>query len=280
MTDKASAEAAGEKPRPSALDETVEIVKTVVYALAIALFLRVLFFQPFTIPSESMEPALLRGDYIIVTKWSYGYSRHSIPFSPPIFSGRIFGHEPTRGDIIVFKLPRDGHTDYIKRLIGLPGDRVQVRRGQVFINGVAVARQDLGRVEDPGAPGLTVEQFRETLPNGRSFVTFDEGLRPADNTGVYVVPQGCYFMMGDNRDNSLDSRFNPGLAGRDDHGCRWTLPADAEVGFEAGVGFVPAENLVGRAQLILLSWDSQASLFQPWTWFTHARPERFFRGLN
>ena len=270
-----------ESPKPTALSETVEIVKTVVYALAIALFLRVLFFQPFTIPSESMEPALLRGDYIIVSKWAYGYSRHSIPFSPALFRGRLFGHAPERGDIIVFKLPRDPvNTDYVKRVIGLPGDRIQVRAGQVFINGVAVPRTPIGQVEDPGAPGSIVEQMRETLPNGRSFVTFDEGLRPADNTGVYVVPQNCYFMMGDNRDNSLDSRFNPGLGGRDDLGCHWTLPADAEIGFEAGVGFVPAENLVGRADLILLSWDGEASLFRPWTWFTHARPERFFRRLH
>ena len=280
MTDRADADAGKDEKKPSALGETVEIVKTVVYALGIALFLRILFFQPFTIPSESMEPALLRGDYIIVSKWTYGYSRHSIPFSPPIFNGRIFGRDPARGDIVVFKLPRDGHTDYIKRVIGLPGDRVQVRGGQVFINGAAVARQNLGRIEDPGAPGSIVTQIRETLPGGRTFMTFDEGQQQADDTGVYVVPQGCFFMMGDNRDNSLDSRFNPGLGGRDDRGCRWTLPADAEIGFQAGVGFVPAENLVGRAEMILLSWDGDASLFNPISWFTHARPQRFFRGLQ
>jgi signal peptidase I len=281
MSDSAAADdAKAEKKKPSALEETVEIIKTVVYALGIALFLRVLFFQPFTIPSESMEPALLKGDYIIVSKWSYGYSRHSIPFSPPIFSGRIFGSQPHRGDIVVFKLPRDGHTDYIKRLIGLPGDRIQVRDGVVFVNGQAIPRQVVGPTEDPGARGLMVQQVRETMPGGPSYITFDQGPQQADNTTVYTVPQNCYFFMGDNRDNSLDSRFNPGLAGQDDHGCRWNIPADAEIGFQAGVGFVPAENLVGKAQIILLSWDEEASLFKPWTWFTHARPGRFFRGLH
>ena len=201
--------------------EFVEIVKTVVYALLIALVIRVLLFQPFTIPSASMEPTLLQGDYIIV-----------------------------------FKLPRDNHTDYIKRLIGLPGDQVQVRAGVVYINGKGVPRDEMTPTTERTPFGFNrqVERYKETLPNGRSYVTYSYGSdADVDNTPVYVVPAGHYFMMGDNRDNSQDSRFSEAV----------------------GVGFVPFENLVGRADLILLSWNDQASLFKPWTWFIDARPSRF-----
>jgi signal peptidase I len=242
-----------------AANEVVEIVKTIVYALLIALVLRVILFQPFTIPSESMEPALLKGDYIIVSKYSYGWSHHSIPFSPPIFHGRVMGKVPARGDIIVFKLPRDGRTDYIKRLIGLPGDRVQVVDGQVMINGVPIPRQPMGPTQDPGNPAMTVMQYKETMSDGKTYTTFDQSpAHDGDNTDVYIVPQGHYFFMGDNRDNSLDSRWPK----------------------EIGVGFVPAENVVGKAQIILLSWSDGASLFKPWTWFTKAQPKRFFHRLQ
>ena len=254
------------KPEPSAkggaaANEMVEIFKTIGYALLIALALRVLLFQPFTIPSASMEPNLYQGDYIIVSKYSYGYSRHSIPLSPPIFSGRLFFHAPQRGDIIVFKLPRDNKTDYIKRLIGLPGDRIQVKQGLVYINDKPIVRTpEPSGTEDMGEGMFrSVFRFTETLPNGRSFLTNSWGPDgDVDNTGVYVVPQGEYFFMGDNRDNSLDSRF----------------PS------EVGVGFVPAENLEGRAQMILLSWNAKASLFKPWTWVLDARPSRFFHILK
>jgi len=255
------AQSAEHSDKSGAVNELVEIVKTVVYALLIALFLRVLLFQPFTIPSASMEPTLLEGDYIIVSKYSYGWSRHSIPFSPPIFQGRIFEHSPTRGDIVVFKLPRDGRTDYIKRLIGLPGDRIQVKGGVLYINGKALPREPLSpQMVDTGYGfSREVERFRETMPNGRSYVTYDFGPDgEVDDTDVYVVPEGNYFFMGDNRDNSLDSR----------------VPA------AVGVGFVPAENLVGKAQIILLSWDKDVSLFKPWTWVTDARPGRFFNLLK
>ncbi len=260
MTDSAKTSAAPDKT--GAMNEFVEIVKTVAYALLIALFLRVLFFQPFTIPSASMEPTLQEGDYIIVSKYTYGYSRHSIPFSPPIFEGRIMERIPNRGDIIVFKLPRDGRTDYIKRLIGLPGDRVQMREGRLWINDKEIPHQALPPVMIDSGYGFTrnVQRYKETFPNGRQFVTYDYGTDgDVDNTQTFVVPEGHYFFMGDNRDNSLDSRVSPA---------------------ENGVGFVPAENLVGKAQLILLSWNPGASLFKPWTWVMNARPERFFTVLQ
>jgi len=248
--------------KTSAAGEVVEIIKTVVYALLIALFLRVIFFQPYTIPSASMEPNLYEGDYIIVSKFSYGWSRHSIPFSPPIFHGRIFERQPHRGDVIVFKLPRDNHTDYVKRLIGLPGDRIQMKNGLLYLNGQQVQRQYLGTVKEDTGYGFVrdVFRYRETLPGGTTFVTDDWGPdNDLDNTGVYVVPEDHYFMMGDNRDNSSDSRVPPS---------------------DGGVGFVPAENLEGKAQVILLSWKPGASIFKPWTWILDARPSRFFHLLQ
>jgi signal peptidase I len=260
MTSAAEAVEAPEQ-QPAAHEEWVEIGKTIVYALLIALVLRILLFQPFTIPSASMEPTLLQGDYIIVSKFSYGYSRHSIPFSPPIFKGRLFGHAPTRGDVIVFKLPRDGHTDYIKRLIGLPGDRVQVKHGVIFINDKPIAQQPDGKVTMMSSYGMPSEvvRYKETFANGKDHVGYSmDPSSDIENTGVFLVPDKHYFMMGDNRDNSLDSR----------------------VPEEIGVGFVPEENLVGKAQIILLSWTDKASIFKPWTWVLDARPSRFFRILK
>ncbi len=254
-------QAASPPEKSGAMNEFVEIIKTVVYALLIALFLRVLFFQPFTIPSASMEPNLYEGDYIIVSKYTYGWSHHSIPFSPPLFSGRVFERPAQRGDIVVFKLPRDGHTDYVKRLIGLPGDRIQVKQGLLYINDVQVPRQALPSVrEDTGYGVRDVARYRETLPGGRSFITNDYGTdQDLDNTDVFVVPEHHYFMMGDNRDNSSDSRVPP------------------EAG---GVGYVPAENLVGKAQIILLSWKPGATIFKPWTWVMNARLSRFAHPLK
>lgn len=282
MTEAADTETPDDKA--GAVKEFIEIVKTVAYALGIALVLRVLLFQPFTIPSASMEPNLYQGDYIIVSKYSYGWSKHSIPFSPPLFDGRILGKAPTRGDIIVFKLPRDPNVDYIKRLIGLPGDKVQVRGGVVYINGKALPRKELpSALVDTGYGTVRAGRFEETNPEGRKYATQDYGPdSDADNTGVYVVPQGCYFFMGDNRDNSLDSRFDPGVSAfKTGPGtCKWDYANDQYIGMQEGVGFVPAENLVGRAQLILLSWNADAHLFKPWTWFTEARPSRFFRVLK
>jgi signal peptidase I len=273
--------------KSGAVNETVEIAKTIVYALLIALALRVFLFQPYTIPSASMEPNLYEGDYIIVSKYSYGYSRHSIPFSPPLFSGRILNHAPERGDIIVFKLPREAattHVDYIKRLIGLPGDHIQVKAGQVYINGAPVKRTPAPPgVEDMGGVSGPVQRFQETLPGGRTYLTNSYGPdNPADNTGVYVVPPHCYFMMGDNRDNSLDSRFDPEMpvTMTGSSTCAWDSSVDRFVPSDAGVGFVPEEDLVGRARLILFSWKPGASLFKPWTWVLNFRPDRAFHLLQ
>ncbi|MEO8115254.1 MAG: signal peptidase I [Phenylobacterium sp.] len=252
-----------ETPKKSgALNEIVEIIKTVVYALLIALFLRVLFFQPFTIPSASMEPNLYEGDYIIVSKFSYGYSHHSVPFSPPLFSGRILERAPQRGDVVVFKLPSNIHVDYVKRVIGLPGDRIQVKQGLLYINDVQVPRKPLGVIKEDSGYGFVrdVARYEETLPGGKTYITNDFGTDgELDNTTVFVVPEHDYFMMGDNRDNSSDSRVAP------------------EAG---GVGFVPAENLVGKAQIILLSWKPGASIFKPWTWVLDIRLNRFFHALK
>jgi len=226
--------------------EVWDLAKTIVTALLIALVLRVVVFEPFTIPSDSMEPGLHTGDYIVVSKFDYGWSRYSIPLGLPLFKGRVLeSHGPRRGDVLVFKLPRDTHQDYIKRVIGLPGDRVRVREGTVFVNDQPIAQTDIGFTKDPGDPDVTVLQRVEHRPDGRPYVTFDRGpAHDGDDTDTYRVPEGHYFMMGDNRDNSLDSRWPP----------------------EAyGVGFVPAENVVGQARFVLLSWRG-ASLWKPWTW--------------
>jgi signal peptidase I len=238
--------------------EMGETLKTVAGGLVIALVLRVLLFEPFTIPSASMEPGLLTGDYVVTSKWDYGWSRHSIPFSPPLWRGRVLFHQPQRGDVVVFKLPRDTTVTYVKRIIGLPGDRVQVKGGVAFVNGRPIARTAAGPADDPDQPGLVVQQFREARADGHPYVTFDEGPgHDGDDTGVYIVPADHYFMMGDNRDNSLDSRWPK----------------------ELGVGFVPAENIIGKARFVMLSWREGASILKPWTW-GKLRPSRFFHAVN
>lgn len=249
----AATAAAAKKP-----DSLWENLKTIVYALGIALVLRIFVFQPYNIPSESMRPGLLVGDYLFVSKWDYGYSRASIPFEPPLFKGRLLGAEPQRGDVLVFKLPRDGKTDYIKRLIGLPGDRIQMVGGQLVINGTPVTQERLDPEASTDMFGnmSSIGRFKETLPNGVSYTTYDlNPFGPFDTTDVYVVPDGHYFMMGDNRDNSTDSRADPN-------------PPDL------GVGMVPAENLVGKARVTLLSFDETTRIYLPWTWFTGLRLDR------
>jgi len=223
----------------------LETVRVIFHALLIALVIRTLLFQPFNIPSGSMKDTLLIGDYLFVSKFSYGYSRFSIPFSPNLFEGRIFGSEPTRGDVAVFKLPKDNETDYIKRVVGLPGDSIQMIAGVLNINGVPVKRERLSDVmEDDGSGRVVpVKRWRETLPNGVTYETLDivdNGFY--DNTQVYNVPAGHYFMMGDNRDNSADSRVL------------------------SQVGYVPLQNFIGRAQVIFFSVDDHASAWQIWKW--------------
>ncbi|RRI05858.1 signal peptidase I [Mesorhizobium tamadayense] len=230
-----------------------ETFSVIIQALLLALVIRTLLFQPFSIPSGSMRPTLLEGDYLFVTKWAYGYSRYSLPFGPNIFSGRIWGSEPKRGDVVVFKFPPDPSVDYIKRVVGLPGDKIQVKDGQLFINGTAVPREKVGQIDNPDITEVDrpVDVYRETLPNGVTYDTLD--LTPTsigDNTREFDVPPGHYFMMGDNRDNSSDSRFT--------------------------VGFVPAENLVGRANVIFFSIADGASPLEIWTWPSLMRAGRLF----
>lgn len=251
-----SVEAEAKKERRSGWSDTIRVV---IHALILAMIVRVFLFQPFNIPSGSMIPTLLVGDYLFVSKYSYGYSRHSFPFSPNLFEGRVWNAEPDRGDVVVFKLPRDGETDYIKRVIGLPGDEVQVIEGRLHINGEAVPRRRIEdfAMRDPFGNMRRVTRYVETLSNGVSYQVLDlveNGF--GDNTGVYKVPEGHYFMMGDNRDNSTDSR---------------SLQA---------VGFVPHENLIGRAQIIFFSVEEEASLWQVWTWPTAIRWSRLFDRVN
>ncbi len=244
--------------KPSALREWIETVRTAGVALAIALVLRIVLFQPFTIPSSSMEPGLVTGDYIVVSKLAYGWSRASLPLNLPLFKGRFLERTAQRGDVVVFRLPRDPSQTWIKRVIGLPGDRIQVKSGQVFVNGTAIPQTPLGMTQDHDAPDRTVLQLGERTPNGRSYVTYDGGPgQPGDDTDVYEVPAGDYFVMGDNRDNSLDSRF-PG---------------------SIGVGLLPAENLVGRAKIVMVSWKPGAALVKPWTWLD-LQWDRFFKVIR
>ncbi len=222
----------------------VENAKTVAYAGLIAIGIRTFAFEPFNIPSGSMEPTLLVGDYVFVSKFSYGYSRFSLPFSPALFSGRIFRQMPARGDVAVFRLPRDTSIDYIKRVIGLPGDRIQVRDGLLYVNGEQVARSEAGHF-DEADNGITTRDRRylETLPEGvKHFILKQTSEGFQNNTQEYLVPPDRVFMMGDNRDNSQDSRF-----------------MDA-------VGFVPVENLIGKAEIIFFSVDATAPWWEIWQW--------------
>ncbi len=263
------------------------------FLLKLALFvfiLRSFIVSPFNIPSESMQPRLLIGDYLLVAKWPYGFSRHSMPFSLPLIPGRIFASQPERGDVVVFKAPGTDDVDYIKRVIGLPGDLIQMRGGILEINGVAVKKERIAdlvipvsqnmkdaaelernpfpcfrpEMEEPAKDGgsqCRYPRYRETLPEGRSYEILDleQGLE-GDDTQAFVVPEGNVFLMGDNRDRSADSR--------------WT-PSDKP----GAIGIVPQKNLVGRALVSVFSTDGSARWLLPWTWFSAARPERIGQGF-
>ena len=238
----------------SGLGETVRVI---IHALIIALVIRTFLFQPFNIPSGSMEGTLLVGDYLFVSKYSYGYSHYSFPLSPRLFKGRIFGSDPKRGDVVVFRLPKNDSIDFIKRVIGLPGDTIQMKQGLLYINGTPVKRKRVSDFvgADPCGSGqaiVRVKRWRETLPNGASYDTLDcvdNGFY--DNTGVYKVPPGDFFMMGDNRDNSADSR--------------------------SLVGYVPLANIVGRAQMIFFSVRGGAEAWEFWRWPWSVRWNRLFK---
>ncbi len=238
----------------------LENVKTIVYAILIAVAIRSFLFEPFNIPSGSMIPTLLVGDYLFVSKFTYGYSRYSFPFSPPIFSGRIFGSLPNRGDVAVFKYPHDNTTDYIKRIVGLPGDHIQMQEGHLYINGQAIPRDAAGEFEaDDGGIRMQLKRYLETLPNGRKYYVLkstDSG--EMNNTPVFVVPPDHVFAMGDNRDNSADSRMMNSY----------------------GVGFVPVENLIGKAQFIFFSIDGEYPWWEFWEWPAEIRWGRLLMGIH
>ena len=237
-----------------------ETLKTIVYAVLIAVFVRTVAFEPFNIPSGSMIPTLLVGDYLFVSKYSYGYSRYSLPFGLPLIPGRIFAKAPERGDVVVFKLPRDNKTDYIKRIVGLPGDKIQVKGGILNINGEPVQREQIDDLvlRDGYGNEQRIKQYVETLPGGRKhrIIEISDSQPRTDDTQIYTVPKDQFFAMGDNRDNSQDSRFLN------------------------DVGYVPMENLVGRAEILFFSTDGSAYWWEFWRWVFAIRFDRLFQGIK
>ncbi|WP_085811090.1 signal peptidase I [Sphingomonas sp. TZW2008] len=267
----------------SELSETLRFLLKL--ALVVWLF-RSFVFAPFSIPSESMLPRLLIGDYLFISKWNYGYSRWSMPFGQPAVPGRLFGSVPARGDTVVFRSKGADDHDVIKRVIGLPGDTIQMRRGQLILNGQAIPKQRINDFSVPLSPNFTtrecdaefvqptpggadcrIPRYRETLPGGRSYEVLDQRYIPdADDTAVYTVPAGNVFLMGDNRDDSADSRFPS---------AEEALPGQPQ-----GMGFIPLERVQGKAVIIFWSTDGSANWLLPWTWFTAARWDRLGRGFD
>ncbi len=237
----------------------IENFKTLFYALVIAIIIRSLFIQPFYIPSSSMEPNLLVGDRLFVTKYTYGYSKHSFPFSPPIFKGRLIFKEPARGDVVVFKTPSDNRTDYIKRLIGLPGDEIQFVDANLYINNNEVIKSKISKNDEIfcGDKTINVFTFEEILPNGKKHKSVYLKNFPFKNSDKFIVPKDYYFFLGDNRDCSKDSRYL------------------------TSVGYVHKDNLVGKAQFIFFSSDKTiGSIFSFWKWNRSLRLDRFFKKIN
>ena len=237
----------------------VENIKTIFYALIIALIIRSFLFQPFYIPSSSMEPNLLIGDRLFVSKYSYGYSRHSLPFSPKIYNKRVLTKLPDRGDVIVFKTPADNRTDYIKRLIGLPGDTIQIIDSNLYLNNAKVKKDKIEYLTNINCGNKIINAifFKETLPNGKKYITVYRNDGTMMNTDRFIVPENHYFFMGDNRDCSKDSRFL------------------------SSVGYVNINNLVGKAQLIFFSNEKKrGSFFKFWKWGKSLRLERFFKKIQ
>ena len=237
----------------------IDNVKTLFYALLIALFIRSFFFQPFYIPSSSMEPNLLIGDRLFVSKYSYGYSQHSFPFSPKIFTGRILKKTPKRGDVVVFKTPADNRTDYIKRLIGLPGDKVQIINKDLYLNGIKIEKKQVETSLNINCGGeiLKVDVYEETLPNGTKYLAVYRKDATMINSDEFIVPNEHYFFLGDNRDCSKDSRFL------------------------SSVGYVNFNNLVGKARIIFFSSNKKkGSFFKFWNWNQIVRKDRLFKKIK
>ncbi len=275
-------------PEPiSAKEEAVDTVRFLAWLVVAVIIFRSFFLSPFNIPSESMQPRLLIGDYLLVNKMAYGYSKHSLPFSVPLIPGRIFPATPERGDVAVFKAPPGNSVDYIKRVIGLPGDSIEMRDGVLWLNGKPVPKVKMPDLVIPvtqnmidaargtgdlpcyamqfeeltpdGKRQCRYPRYKETLPNGKSYAVLDVIRSSADNYPLTIVPEGHLFLMGDNRDRSSDSRF-PAIEG-------------------AGIGIVPQENLVGKALVSMFATDGSASWFNPISWFTAARWERIGEGF-
>lgn len=241
-----------------ASDTVDDTARTFIIAAVIALCVRSFLFEPFNIPSSSMVPGLLVGDFLFVSKYAYGYSSRSTMFGVLPVSGRVIFTEPKRGDVVVFKLPRDNQTDYIKRLVGLPGDKLQLRNGLLYINGLPVDRQKrkVYLAANYLSPPENAIDYKETFRDGHNHVIREEGdNRGLDDTGEFLVPQGHYFFMGDNRDNSQDSRT-------------------------MNVGFVPADNLVGRAERIFFSLGDGARFWEIWKWPMSVRWGRLFMKIE